>query len=54
MRTISLENVRFDLKVIRPAMNDAKLKEKYFFVTSQICGFYRLNGTFKWRRYIIL
>jgi|GEM_PF-5776845 len=39
MRTISFENVRFDLKVIRPAMNDAKLKEMYFFVTSQICGF---------------
>jgi len=39
IRTISFEKVRLDLKVIRPAMNDAKLKEKYFFVTSQICGF---------------
>ncbi len=39
IRTISFENVRFDLNVIRPAMNDAKLNEKYFFVTSQICGF---------------
>jgi len=39
IRTISFENVRLDLKVIRPAMNDAKLKGKYFFVTSQICGF---------------
>jgi len=39
IRTMSFENVRVDLNVIRPAMKDAKLNCRDVFVPSQICAF---------------
>jgi hypothetical protein len=39
IRTMSFENVRVDLNVIRLAIKDAKLNAGMFFVPSQICAF---------------
>jgi len=46
IRTINLENVRFDRKVILWAIKVAKLNATSFFVTSQICGFTVKRATF--------
>jgi len=36
MRTINLENVRFDLKLIREAMKPEKLKTEYFCILAKM------------------
>ncbi|GAA3967810.1 hypothetical protein GCM10022210_15770 [Mucilaginibacter dorajii] len=46
MRTISFENVRFDLNVIRADIKEAKLNAECFLVPSQICGFAIKPATF--------